>query len=351
MIFNKKSKYYKILLAIIFIISSILLIYGFYIYNIAFKHNVKLNNSNEYFLKIPTNSTFEDVIKIIENDSILKNINTFIKLSNIKNYPNHIYPGRYIIKNKMGNNKMINLLRSGKQKPFNVIFNNIRTKEKLAKVISNQIEADSSSIVNLLNDEEFLLKYDLNLETAISIFIPNTYQFYWNTDAEAFFNRMFREFNIFWNEERIKKSEEIGLTKVEVITLASIIDEEAIKKGELRRIAGVYMNRLKQRMRLQADPTIKFILGDFTVRRILYNDLEIDSQYNTYKYWGLPPGPIRIPSIAAIDAVLNYEKNEYLYFCAKEDFSGFHNFAKTLDEHNRNKRLYLRALDKNEIYR
>ncbi|MBN2519657.1 MAG: endolytic transglycosylase MltG [Bacteroidales bacterium] len=351
MIFNKKSKYYKISLIILIIISSILLIYGIYIYNIAFKPNVKIHNSTEYFLKIPTNSSFNDVIKIIENDSVLKNINTFIKLSKKKNYPKHVYPGRYLIKNKMGNNKIINLLRSGKQKPFNVIFNNIRTKERLAQVISNQIEADSSSLVNLLNDEEFLSKYNLNQETAISIFIPNTYQFYWNTNAEAFFNRMFREFDVFWNEERIQKSEEIGLSKIEVITLASIIDEEAVKKEELRRIAGVYMNRLQQRMRLQADPTIKFILGDFTVRRILYDDLEIDSPYNTYKYWGLPPGPIRIPSIAAINAVLNYEKNEYLYFCAKEDFSGFHNFAKTLDEHNRNKRLYLRALDKNEIYR
>jgi len=350
-IINIKSKYLKLILSLIILLAVILLIYSIYIFNIAFKPNIKLTGKKEYYLKIPSNSDYSDVIRILKNDTVLKNSKTFDKLARKKNYPNYINPGRYLIKNNMSNNRVINLLRSGKQQPFNLIFNNIRTKERLAQVISNQIEADSASIMEAMHDSAFLSLTGFNEETVLALFIPNTYQFYWNTTAERFLNRMLNEYHRFWKNGRAELADEIGLSPVEVSTLAAIIDEEALINDELKRIAGVYMNRLEKRMYLNADPTIKFILRDFSVRRILYKDLEINSPYNTYKKIGLPPGPIVIPSIAAIDAVLNYEKHDYLYFCAKEDFSGYHNFAKTLEEHNRNRRLYLQALNKSRIYR
>lgn len=346
---NTKFFYPIVISIILLLIFS--LTFAIYIYFIAFKPNIKLSNGTYSYIKVPTNSDYYDVLKIIDNEGIVKNINTFEKLAEIKNYPNHVYAGRYFIRNRMNNNRLINTLRSGKQEPLNLIFNNIRTKERLAQVISNQIEADSATILNLLDSNEIIDKFGFTKETIIAMFIPNTYEFYWNTNAYKFINRMHQEYNRFWNSERLERADEIGLSPVEVSILASIVDEEVLIDSELRRVAGVYMNRLRKKIALHADPTIRFALGDFTIRRILSKDLEINSPYNTYKHRGLPPGPISIPSIAAIDAVLNYESHKYLYFCAKEDFSGYHNFAKTLKEHNRNAELYREALNDNKVYR
>jgi UPF0755 protein len=200
--------------------------------------------------------------------------------------------------------------------------------------------------MELFNDNEFLKKHHLNNKTIFTIFIANTYIFNWNTSAEQFFERMYKESEKFWNGNRTKKLKELNFSRLNAITLASIVEMESYRKNERPIIAGVYLNRLKKDMLLQADPTVIFAVGDFTIKRVLKKHLEFDSPYNTYKYSGLPPGPICIPSISSIDAVLDYDKNNYIYFCAKEDFSGYHNFATTFAQHINNAKKYQRALNK-----
>ncbi len=344
---------HKLIKWILFILMVIFLYVGYLgisIYKKAYIPNVRIRQK-VYYLIIPTGSTYDDVLRIMKEDKILINPGAFDWAADQKNYPKHIYPGRYKIRNRMSNNRLINILRAGLQEPVKLTFNNIRTKDELAEKISDQIEASKSSILRLLSDENFLHTYGFTGQTVIGMFIPNTYEFWWTTDSLGFFNKMYKEYQKFWNAGRLKKAENAGLSVNEVITLASIVDEETRKESEKSRIAGVYMNRLKKKIPLQADPTIKFALGNFSIRRILKQHLAIESPYNTYKYYGLPPGPIRIPSVQTVEAVLNYEKNDYLYFCAKDDFSGYHVFAKTLEQHNRNARLYQRALSRRKIYR
>lgn len=338
---------YFILGFIILVILSLVMLF-----NIAFKSNVELSHGKDHaFIKIATGSTYEDVIDTLQKDSLLENHKTFRILAKRKNYPNHVYPGNYKIEDGMSNNELINLLRSGKQEPVDVIFNNIRTASQLAGIISGQIEADSAAIDSLLHDESFLKQYGLNKQTRLTIFIPNTYEFFWDTQAKDFIERMAGESKTFWSGEREEKLKNIPLNQKEVFTLASIVDEETAKQDEMDRIAGVYMNRLKRGMRLQADPTIKYAHGNFGMKRVLKKHLEVDSPYNTYKYSGLPPGPISVPSIQAIDAVLNYEDHSYLYFCAKDDFSGYHVFSRNLRQHLNNARKYQRALTEKRIFR
>ena len=231
-----------------------------------------------------------------------------------------------------------------------VVFNNIRTPQKLAETVATQIEADSPEILSIFFDSALLAEHQLTLETIYGVFIPNTYEIYWNTSPSQFLERMIREYRIFWNEKRLARARNIGLSPMEVMTLASIVDEETLKTKEEARIAGLYMNRLNQGMRLQADPTVKFATGDMTITRVLKKHLAIESPYNTYRHGGLPPGPIVIPSVTAIEAVLNYERHKYLYMCAREDFSGFHNFANTLSQHNKNARSYQNALNRRKIF-
>jgi UPF0755 protein len=251
----------------------------------------------------------------------------------------------------MGNKDLISILRAGLQTPVKVTFTGFRTPSQLAQRISKQIEADSVEIVAAFSNNELVEEFGFSTETFIAMFIPNTYEFFWNTDADGFFKRMKREHEAFWNEARIEKAKKLNMSKTQVSTLASIVEEETVNRDERPRVAGVYINRIERGMPLQADPTIKFALGDFTIRRILTKHLSVDSPYNTYKNRGLPPGPINAPSISSIDAVLNYEVHKYLYFCAKSDFSGYHAFARTLTEHNKNAREYQRALNRERIYR
>lgn len=343
---------HKVIKWIVFILVIIFFYVGYKgidIYRKAYIPNVKVKKT--YYLEIPTGSSYIDVVTILKEKNVLINIETFEWVASRKNYSKHIHPGRYKLKNRMSNNELINVLRAGLQSPVNLTFNNIRTVSQLGDIISKQIEADADTIKKILSDDKFLSNYGFDKRSAIGMFIPNTYEFWWNTDAMSFYERMYREYERFWNRERDIKAKEIGLSRNEVITLASIIEEESVMSDERAKIAGVYINRLNKGIRLQADPTVKFALGNFTLRRILKHHLTIDSPYNTYKYAGLPPGPIRIPSINSIDAVLNYEKNNYLYFCAKDDFSGYHVFAKTLTEHNQNARLYQRALNRHRILR
>lgn len=318
-------------------------------YDKIYGPNVHLKEEQTTHLYIPTGSTMEDVARILDTSGIIQNLNEFEWLAEKKNYPNNIHPGRYLVENRMSNNQVIDMLRSGNQDPVVLTFHNIRMKQKLAGIVSRQLEADSADILHLLNDKAYLGQFDFTPETVKAMIIPNTYEFWWNTSAEEFMKRMYREYQSFWDEQRKSKAEQTGLTPVEVSTLASIIGEETTKEEELPKIAGVYINRIKKGMRLQADPTIKFAIGDFTVKRILNKHLKIESPYNTYKYRGLPPGPISFPSIAAIKAVLNFENHDYLYFVAKPDFSGYHNFSETHYEHILNAREYRNALNRRDI--
>ena len=243
------------------------------------------------------------------------------------------------------------MLRSGSQTPVKFTFNNIRTLEQFCQCVDEQLEIDSTELLNTVVNNPHLKELGFNKYTIPTLFIPNTYELYWNINAEEFIEKMLKEYNRFWNEERLKKAENIKLSPVEVSVLASIVDKETTKVGEMPRIAGVYLNRLNKNWLLQADPTLVFAHGDFEMKRVLDVHKEIESPYNTYKYVGLPPGPICLPSIAAIDAVLNAENHKYMYFCAKDDMSGYHVFARTMREHNINANKYRKALNKKRIWK
>ena len=303
---------------------------------------VKTADGKPVSLYIPSNADYQYVKNEIEGLNVLKSNRAFDFLAKKTDYDDNVHAGRYVLTDGMTNQQLINMLRMGYQIPVKVVFHNIRTVEQLAGRISEQIEADSISIITEIYNEE-----DVDATT----FIPNTYEFYWNIDAEDFVDRMKNEYDIFWNERRLQKAQAKNLTPREVSILASIVDKETTKTSEMPTIAGVYLNRLRKNWPLQADPTLVYALGDYNIRRVLDVHKNIDSPYNTYKYAGLPPGPICIPSIAAIDAVLNAENHKYFYFCAKDDLSGYHVFAKTITEHNRNAEKYRKALNKNKIYR
>lgn len=348
---RKRSKLHKIIIYTLVLLIIASLVVGYLLYRVIYYPNVWLNEEENVSVNIPTGANFEDVKTILYSKGIIINRKNFEWLAKKKNYPQTIKPGRYLIIEGMSNDELINMLRSGQQKPVKVIFNNINTKAQLAGRISHQLEADSTMIHDFLCDSTYLAMYDLTPEIATMIFIPNTYEFYWNTDANAFIDRMHIEFEKFWTEERKQLADSIGMSIQQVITLASIIEKETNKNDEKPIIAGVYMNRIKKGWLLQADPTLIFAIGDYNIRRVLDEHKNIESRYNTYKYGGLPPGPICIPSISSIDAVLYYDDNDYFYFCAKEDLSGYHSFAKTHRQHTRNARRYQEALNQQRIFR
>jgi UPF0755 protein len=337
-----------IIMAGVLLCSSV--ITGYALYRRIYSANVKTGDDGHPFLYIPTGSSYEQVCDLLARGG-LQNMASFKWLAGKMHYPNRVNPGRYRLTDGMNNLELIRMLRQGRQTPVKVVFHNIRTGAQLAGKVAAVIEADSAAIVRLLADSAFLLPYRLTPQTALSLFIPNTYELFWNTSAEEFIERMEKEHTRFWNDTRRQQARKNGMTPLQVSTLASIVEEETQMNSEKPAIAGVYVNRLQCGMPLQADPTLKFAAGDFTIRRILNTHKEINSPYNTYLHRGLPPGPICVPSIASLDAVLNYQKSDYLYFCAREDFSGYHNFARTLARHNVNRAAYQRALDKLKIYR
>lgn len=340
-----KSKKAKATIAIILV--ALLIVGGFLAYkaySYAYSPNISCNG--EEFIYVPTGSNYDDLVSILEKSGCINDMESFKAVAKFKKYGEKILPGKYKLEDGMTNNALVNMLRSGRQTPVNVTFISVRTLDILAGKAATNIEADSASIAQMLKDEETAKKYGFNKQTFCSMFIPNTYEFYWNTSAEEFIQRMADEYKNFWNDERKAKANELGLSQSQVSTLASIVESETQKNDEKARIAGVYINRLKKDWLLQADPTVKFAAGDPTIKRILNKHLEINSPYNTYKYKGLPPGPICIPSTSSLNAVLNYEHHSYMYFCAKEDFSGYHNFATTNAQHEANARRYHEALRK-----
>lgn len=320
------------------------------IYDKVFQANVKV--MDESYLYIATGSTLDDIILQLEKKKVVKDTASFRWVAEKKNYPNHIYPGRYKLKDGMSNNALVDLLRSGKQLPLQLTFNTVRTKKELAEKVASYIEAEESEIYSMLNSSEVAESYGFNTFTFISMFIPNSYEFYWNTSADGFIKRMAKEYKNFWNESRIAKAKILGMSQSEVSTLASIVQaEQLMKVNERPKIAGLYLNRLRDGMPLQSDPTLIFAIGDFTIKRVLNTDKNVNSRYNTYRYPGLPPGPINVPEITSIDAVLNAENHDYYYMCAKADFSGYHNFARTLSQHNAYAAEYRKALSKRRIMR
>jgi len=344
MAFPRIGKFIIVFFAIAFIVVGIR---AYTLYSYIFEENVKIN----YILFIPENASFQDVTDSLTNNKILFNYKAFKWVSNKKSYPASVKPGRYLLKESLNTNQIVNMLRVGTQEPLDVTFNNVRFKEDLAGKVSKYIQADSISILNLFSDEKKIKEFGFTNETYRAMFIPNTYEFFWTTSADEFAKRMKSEYDSFWTESRKSKAEKLKLSPVEVIILASIVQSETIKADELKRVSGLYINRLKRGILLQADPTIKYAIGNYSLKRVLKKHLEIDSPYNTYKHAGLPPGPIAFPEISVIDAVLNYESHNYLYMCAKEDFSGYHSFATSLAQHNRNAAKYHAALNKNKIWK
>ena len=314
------------------------------------------------------NTSFEDesiFLYVMEGDSLafrdsiskyIKSEKTFYKAAEKLDYLKNQKTGRYKISKDIGNNDIVNSLKFNNT-PVNVIFNNQERIENLAGRVSKQIYVDSASLVKAFKDKNFLITNNFNNDNVLSMFIPNSYEVYWNVKPEDFRDKMLTEYNKFWNQQRTKKAEQLGLSKLEVISLASIVQKESVKVDERPTIAGVYINRLRKRMRLQADPTVIYSIKDYyknfdtIIRRVLYRDLRLKSRYNTYRINGLPPGPIAMPDISAIDAVLDYEKHNYIFFVADPYNRGYHLFARNLSEHNRNKRVYTRWLNSRGIYR
>ena len=337
----------------ILLVLGILLIFGaafgYWVYRTVMSPNVTTPDGKEAVIYIPTGSDYEAVKTILSDGHFLSNEKSFNWVAQRKDLPNNVHPRRYVLKNGMSNNQLVNMLRGGLQSPINVTFNNMRDVDQLAGRIAKQIEADSVSLSELLHNEDYIRQLGFNKYTIPALFLPDTYQFYWNTNAEGFVTRMLQEYRKFWTDERKEQAQKLGLTPIQVSTLASIVNKETNMSDEMPRVAGVYLNRLKNNWLLQADPTLIFALNDYSIKRVLNVHKEVESPYNTYKYIGLPPGPICIPSIAAVKAVLNAEQHHYFYFCAKEDFSGYHNFAKTLAEHNRNAAKYQQALNQRGI--
>ncbi len=307
------------------------------------------NTKKDQIIYIPTGSTIDDVVLYLKEEGLVDDTEAFRWVAQKMNYSSNVKTGKYQLKNRMSNKEIVTLLRSGKQIPIRLTFSNLRTSYDLAGAVGGKIEADSASIAYLFKDEAYLKKYGLTEENSLCLMIPNTYEFKWNTSAEEFFERMSVEYKKFWTTQRKEKAKNIGLTQTQVCVLASIVDKETRKNDEKPLVAGVYMNRYLKGWKLEADPTLVYASGDFTIRRVLNEHKEIDSPYNTYLYTGLPPGPICMPAISSVDAVLNYTKHDFMFFCAREDFSGYHSFAKNYTQHLFNARRFQRELDRRNI--
>jgi len=321
---------------------------GSFVYYKIFGPNTGDMHKGEY-LYIPTGASYLLVFDELINGGYIEDPASFDILAKRANYPNNIKAGKYKVPKGISNYDLIRKLRSGKQEPVKLVINKFRTKDDFVQFVAAQLEPDSAALAEMLNDNELLKTYGFDTSTAMAAIIPDTYEFYWNTGAEKLYSRLASYYNRYWTEERKQKAYAKSLTPLQVMVLASIVEEETNKADERPTVASVYMNRLKLGMKLQADPTVKYAVNDFTLRRILNVHLEYDSPYNTYMYAGLPPGPITTPSKSSIDAVLNAKETDYIYFCAKEDFSGYHNFASNYKDHMKNARAYQKALNEEGI--
>lgn len=345
-----RSLWFKITLISGLFTLAILVYVGIDLYNRIYRPNVVLKANDSNFFFIHTGATYQNVLDSLTQKGIITNRNTFDWVAEKKHYKHKIKPGRYRIESGMSNDDLVNLLRSGNQSPLKLTIQNHKSAQHLAGYLSHQLELDSLSFLRLLQNPDTLKRYGFNTDNILCMFIPNTYEFYWNTDAYKCFKKMHREYQKYWSTERLEKASKIGLSNIDVCILASIVQQESYIESQKPTIAGVYINRLRKGMALQSDPTLIFAIGDYTIRRVLNSHKSIESPYNTYKHKGLPPGPIIMPDPSSQNAVLNYEKHAYLFFCAREDFSGYHNFAETYAQHLVYARRYQYALDTSKIY-
>ena len=321
---------------------------GAAVYYLLYQPNFDISET-KYITIYEDQKDFESLCKVLQDSAGCHRIHLFKILAGYRRYPENMKSGRYAIDPDMSNHRLLNRLRLGQQTPVRITFNNVRLIGELASRLTGQLMIREEELLSFLKDEKRCQSLGFDTITIKTLFIPNTYEVYWNIPAEKLMERMKREYDVFWNENRLNKAKSLRLSPVEVSILASIVEEETAMPDEYPVVAGLYINRLYKGMLLQADPTIKYAIGDFSLQRLLTKHTEIESPYNTYLYSGLPPGPIRIPSINAIDAVLNCTKHNYLFMCAKEDFSGRHNFSVTLSEHIRNAQKYHAELNRRGI--
>jgi UPF0755 protein len=338
----------KFIIALVAIVILALGITGVVYYLRYFGPNV---TNKQQYLYINSEANFNDVYQTIREQHIVKDTTTFLWSAQNMKYTGRVKPGKYRLHEGMSNRKLINMLAAGNQEPVDLKFRGFRLKSQFAGFVSKQIEPDSIAIISLLDSARFVEKYGFTTENVYTMFMPNTYQLYWNTSAQQFFTRMHSEYEKFWTAGRKQQADALNLTPIQVSILASVVDAEALHDDEMPTIAGLYLNRLKRGIKMEADPTVIFATGDFTIKRVLNKYLNTPSPYNTYRNKGLPPGPIMMPSVNAVKAVLNYKQHNYIYMCAKEDFSGYHNFATNVADHMANARRFQQALNERGIKR
>lgn len=343
----------KILLTVVFLGLVGMAGFSYYVYQNIFTPNTGFNNPQANIF-IPTGATFKMVQE--ELSPLLKDMSTFVTVAQRKGYVSNIKAGHFIIKKGSNNNEIINSIRSGNT-PVTIKFNNQERLENLAGHLAKQIEADSLSLLNAMLDVDFLKASGFTQDTALGMYIANSYQVYWNTSSKAFCQKMLKQYHVFWNNARVAKAKAISLSKDQVMALAAIVQKETAMIDERPVVAGLYLNRLKKGMLLQADPTVIFAKkkteNNFNqvIKRVLFKDLKITSPYNTYANSGVPPGPITMPDVSAIDGVLNYKKHGFYFMVADVKNFGYHKFAKTLSAHNRNKKQYVNWINKQGVKR
>lgn len=344
---DKQHLFVLVIIVISTFISSLL----FYIYQMLYTPNILVDQPPQRIL-IENGQTFADLQRQFARKKYMTDLVSFSVLAKVFKYHKNVKPGYYVLESNMGNLALVQRLRKGEESPVNITFRNIRHIEEIPHRIKKQsIGMDKHTLAVLITSDSVAQSFGFTRETFISMFIPNTYQIYYTTSPQQFLLKMYHEYKVFWNENRLKMADSIGLTPLEVSVLASIVKAETYRDDEKPRIAGVYMNRMRKTIPLQADPTLIFAHKNYAIKRVLNKHKDISSPYNTYKNLGLPPGPINMPDIKSIDAVLQYERHKYIYFCAKEDFSGYHNFATNLKEHNKNAEKYQKALKKARIFK
>ncbi len=348
---TKSKPEWKLYLRITLVVALVLLLAAaFRVYEDFFASNINLPKGESAYIYVYSNKSFGESLEMMNQDKVFKNAKAFARLVALTGWEGQLKPGRYKVDASMGNLSLLRLLRSGKQEPLDITFKYAERKRDLVSFWSQKLEADSNELLAILNNPQWLDSVGLDTENAISMFIPNTYNFYWNTSAEKLYRRMKGEYLDFWDSTRLEKAAALQLTPAQVAVMASIVQKETHRKDEMPVVAGVYYNRLQKGMMFQADPTVIYAMDDRTIKRVAGAMLDVESPYNTYKYKGLPPGPICVPSVQAVDAVLNMQRHKYIYFCAKEDLSGYHSFAATYAQHQVNATKYQRMLNKKGIH-
>ncbi len=331
------------------IVTTLAATFSFYLWQVAQSPNLNVQGEKTFVLYIPQGAGYDQVVDSLHKNKIITDEIAFQFLTKWMEYRDKVKPGRYEIPPNSGNREIIGKLRMGAEDPVRLTFNNVRLKEDLIEKIGTKMAFDANDLLKILNDEAVCQEYGFSKENIMCMFMPDTYFIYWTLSPKEFMDRMKLEYKKYWTEERLAKAKSIGMSPIEVGIMASIVQSETNKKDEQPKVAGLYINRIQQGIPLQADPTVKFALNNFGLKRILNIHLSTDSPYNTYMNLGLPPGPIALPEPNALTAVLNYEKHDYVYMCAKEDFSGYHAFAVNYADHLANARRYQQALNERNI--